>query len=369
MLRVVARAGQVVVDNFPSPTLRPGEVLVQARYSVISPGTERSIVAASVDLEMVHEYPAPEQSWPHVRSDYADIPTTYPRPATGSYASLGYGLSGTVVDVGDDVRDIAPGDAVACAGSQCAFHAELVAVPRNLTVRVPPGLPLDQAAFVTLGAIAMESLRRTCCAFGETIVIFGGGVLGVLVAQLASAAGMYAACVEPNPVRREVVARYAGLSAASGGGPFAEQLLSRTDGFGADAAVIAVTTDSGEVIDSALDLLRRGGRVVLVGQLGVEVSRDRLFASRATIVTSSAYGPGRYDPVYEESNVDFPIDIVRWTENRNMKLFLDLAGQGRLDVGPLPVARVPVADAPLAYTALSENAGLLTGILDYGQAR
>ena len=342
----------VVVAEVPEPRLRAGEILVQTKYSVISPGTERSIIAASGTAAGAHEYPGPDQIWPLVRSGSVEGKTMLPRPADKSFASLGYGLSGTVLEVAGDVRDISPGEAVACAGSQCAFHAEQVAVPRSLAVRVPPELPLEQAAFVTLGAISIESLRRTGCSFGETVVVFGGGVLGVLDVQLAVGAGMYVACIDPNPVRLAVAARYGALTATPvKGRDVAERLLAGTDGFGADAAIIAVTTDGSDVIGSALGLVRRGARVVLVGQLDVHIDRDRLFESGATVVTSSAYGPGRYDPVYEESNVDFPIDIVRWTENRNMKLFVRLAGEARIDVHSLPVVRVPVAEAPTVYRA------------------
>lgn len=360
----------MVVTDAPPPELRAGEVLVQTHYSVISPGTERAIIAASATATGDHEYPGTDQTWPHVRGAGAAVPVVFPRPADKSFSSLGYGLAGTVLQVAPDVLDIAPGDEVACAGSQCAFHAEVVAVPRNLAVPVPPGLPLAQAAFVTLGAIATESLRRTRCCFGETVVIFGGGILGILAVQVARAAGIYPACVEPNPARSALAAHYGALTLSPGTTPdLAERLLSGTDGFGADAAVIAVTSDGTDVIGNALGLLRRGGVVVLVGQLDVKVDRDRLFESGATVVTSAAYGPGRYDPVYEETNIDFPIDIVRWTENRNMKYFLRLAAEGEVDVASLPLVTMPVSDAPAAYDALAQGPGLLTGVLEYEAAR
>ena len=214
-----------------------------------------------------------------------------PRPADKSFASLGYGLSGTVLEVAGDVRDIAPGDAVACAGSQCAFHAEQVAVPRSLAApcrrscRWTGGLRYPRRHFHRITAPHGLFVRRNggClrrwCARG-------------LAVQLAVASGMYVACVDPNPARLAVAARYGALTAAPGdGADLAEGLLARTDGFGADAAIIAVTTDGSDVIASALGLVRRGARVVLVGQLDVHVDRDRLFESGATIVTSSAYGP------------------------------------------------------------------------------
>jgi len=383
MLRVVARDGGVAVVEVEAPRLRRGEVLVETRYSVISPGTERAIVAATGrGLEHVHEYPEHGQAWPRIRSDAVRGEELLPRPPSGSFASLGYGLAGVVLDVAPDVTDLRPGDEVACAGSQCAFHAEIVAVPRSLAVPVPAGLPLDRAAFVTLGSIAMASLRRAGCGLGETVVVLGAGVLGNLTVQLAAAAGMYSACVDPRAARRALVAAHGGHGThGTRGGhgthaapavddpELAAWLARSTGGFGADAAIVSVTTRSGDVVDAALGLLRRGGRVVLVGQMELHLDRDRLFGSGATIATSSAYGPGRYDPVYEESNVDFPIDIVRWTENRNMALVLRLAAEERLDLAAIPVVRAPIGEAPGAYAALAADESVLTAILSYGESR
>jgi len=266
--------------------------------------------------------------------------------------------------VADDVTDLVAGDLVACGGSQCAFHSEQVAVPRNLTVRVPDGLGADRAAFVTLGSIALEALRRSGRTLGETIAVFGCGVLGVLITMLARAAGLYVVAVDPDPRRLEVAAA-AGAVPAGGGDDLAGQVRARTDGFGADAAVITVTTEASDVVNAAVDVLRPGGVVVGVGQFGMGLSRDRWFGAQATILPSIAYGPGRYDPVYEENNWDYPIGVVRWTENRNMAAFLRLAADGRLDLDQIPVIRVPAADAGRAYAALAAGGLPLTGLICY----
>jgi threonine dehydrogenase-like Zn-dependent dehydrogenase len=365
---VVARDGAVLVIEEEAPPLRPGEVLVRPDFSAISPGTERLIIDSSRrGLSEVHEYPELGQTWPRIRARPADIDRRLPRPPRQDVASLGYGVAGEVIEVAADVDDIAVGDRVACAGSQCSFHAEVVAVPRNLVVPVPAGLGLDQAALVTLGAVSVFGLQRAGCSFGESVAVYGAGVLGVLTIQLARAAGMTVVCIDPNEARLSFAARCGAVTGSSATDPALVRAIdAATDGFGVDAAVIAVTTHADDVIDSALGLLRRGGTIVLVGQLGVHLDRDRLFGARATIVTSSAYGPGRYDPVYEEGNVDYPIDIVRWTENRNMAMFLRFAAEGRIDLASIPVARVPIAEAPLAYEAIARPDGPLTGLLVYG---
>jgi NADPH:quinone reductase-like Zn-dependent oxidoreductase len=363
--RIVARGGEVVLVTEPPPRLRRGEVLVATQYSVISPGTERTILEATRAPGWAsHEYPEPDQAWPLVRSGGVRHDLLLPRVPATDYASLGYSLAGRVVAVADDVSDLAPGDLVACGGSQCAFHSEQVAVPRNLTVRVPAGLGADQAAFVTLGSIALEALRRSGRTLGETITVFGCGVLGVLITMLARAAGLYVIAVDPDPRRREAAAA-AGARPIEDVGDLARQVRARTDGFGADAAVITVTTEASDVVNAAVDVLRPGGVVVGVGQFGMGLGRDRWFGAQATIVPSIAYGPGRYDPVYEENNWDYPIHVVRWTENRNMAAFLRLAADGRLDLDQIPVMRVPAADAARAYAALAAGGLPLTGMISY----
>jgi threonine dehydrogenase-like Zn-dependent dehydrogenase len=368
--RIVARGGEVVLVTEPPPPVRRGEVLVDTQYSVISPGTERTILEATRAPGWAsHEYPEPGQAWPQVRSRAVRHGLLLPRAPAADYASLGYSLAGRVVAVDDDVTDLVPGDLVACGGSQCAFHSDQVAVPRNLTVRVPAGLGADQAAFVTLGSIALEALRRSGRTLGETITVFGCGVLGVLITMLARAAGLYVIAVDPDPRRREVAAAAGALPVETGpatdAGDLAAAVRARTDGFGADAAIITVTTEKSDVINAAVDVLRPGGVVVGVGQFGMGLGRDRWFGAQATIVPSIAYGPGRYDPVYEENNWDYPIHVVRWTENRNMAAFLRLAADGRLDLDQIPVMRVPAADAAQAYAALAAGGLPLTGMISY----
>jgi threonine dehydrogenase-like Zn-dependent dehydrogenase len=365
--RIVARGGEAVLVTEPPPEPRRGEVLVAVQYSVISPGTERTILEATRAPGWAsHEYPEPDQAWPYIRSGGVRHDLLLPRPPSQDYASLGYSVAGRVLAVGEGIADLAPGDLVACGGSQCAFHSEQVAVPRSLTVRVPDGLGADQAAFVTLGSIALEALRRSGRTFGETITVFGCGVLGVLITLLARAAGLYVVAVDPDPRRRAVAAAAGAVPVEAGQpGDLAAAVRARTDGFGADAAVITVTTEASDVVNAAVDVLRPGGVVVGVGQFGLGLERDRWFGAQATIVPSIAYGPGRYDPVYEENNWDYPIHVVRWTENRNMAAFLRLAADGRLDLDQIPVMRVPAADAARAYTALAAGGLPLTGMISY----
>jgi threonine dehydrogenase-like Zn-dependent dehydrogenase len=351
--------------------LRRGEVLVQTEYSVMSPGTERTVIdATAIPGAESHEYPEPRQQWRKVRTTGAASPELLPRPPGTGFTSLGYSLAGRVLEVAPDIRDLHPGDRVACAGSQCAFHAERVAVPRNLTVAVPEGVPGAHAAHVTLGAIAIEALRRSGCTVGETILVVGAGLLGNLLTQLAHVAGIYTISVDINPTRLQLLTAGSLLRRLPSLDEAAIQAIHEaTDGFGADAAIIAVTTTSNEVINGAFDALRVGGRIVALGQFGMDLAREKWFGAQATLVTSVAYGPGRYDPIYEENNIDLPINVVRWTENRNMALFLRLLAERRIEMDSIPSLRVPLETADAAYRAIGGNAAPLTAIFTYGASQ
>jgi threonine dehydrogenase-like Zn-dependent dehydrogenase len=368
--RVMARDGEVILHEVDTPTPGPGDVLVRPRFSVISPGTERSIVRATeVSVSAAHEYPHPGFSWPTIRSSAVRGPGRLPAMPPPDAASLGYSLAGTVVEVGADVLDLRPGDRVACSGSQCAYHCELVAVPRNLTVPVPDGVELDAAAHVTLGAVSMEALRRTNCAFGETVAVFGSGMLGLLIAQLARAAGIYVVALDTNNDRLALARGFGAVATLSDTGPEGvARVRAVTGGFGVDAVIVAAADRSSDLLNFGFELLRPGGRVVALGDFGMDIDRRRFFGAQATFVPSIAYGPGRYDPVYEENNVDLPISVVRWTENRNMQLFIRLLAEGQVDLAAMSAVRVPFADAPRAYQALFQADSPLTGVLDFGDA-
>ena len=368
--RAMARDGGVVLVDEPLPELGPGDVQVRSAFSVISPGTERSIIRATrISPAAAHEYPHPEFVWPRLRSAAVDGQQRRPRMPPEHAASLGYSMAGTVERVGSSVADLRPGDPVACSGSQCAYHAERVVVPRNLTVPVPPGVVLRDAAHVTLGTIAVEALRRTRCGFGETVVLLGAGMLGLLLTQLSVAAGIYPVAVDTDADRLALAGRFGavlGVPAADDAG--LARIRAVTDGFGADAVIVAAADPASVLINFAFDALRPGGRVVALGDFGMTIDRAKFFRAQATFVPSIAYGPGRYDPVYEENNVDLPINAVRWTENRNMAHFLRLLAEGRIDLEPFSPVEVPFERAPEAYRQLLGPDSPLTGVMRYPQA-
>ena len=318
--KLFAQGGSAVVVEIPEPVLRPGEVLVAPAFSVVSAGTETSVIKMSADPAHIHDhdYPAPDghRFGPQLRSESVRWDGPTPRIAPPGYALIGYSLAGHVVAVAPDVMDLKPGDRVASSGSQCAHHAELVAIPRNLTTRVPDGVPLDAAAFITLGTIAMQAVRLTQATFGGTIVMYGLGLLGLLGTQIAAAGGIYTVGLDLDPRRRADGLRFGAVATPdptdeAGVTALVQEL---TGGFGADGVVLGVVTTSNRPMNHAFEMCRQKGIVVGLGAHGMTIDRETMVWNDVTLVMQLAYGPGRYDHVYEEGNIDYPIGYVRWTE-------------------------------------------------------
>jgi len=370
MKRVFAVGGKPVVLDVPEPELRRNEVLVAPIFSAISVGTETGIIRGTdpntpdTDVFKVSGPPKPK-----LRSAGIHWTGDRPRPEEPGRAHLGYGLCGRVLAVSPEVADIAVGDLVACSGDQAAHHSERVAVPRNLLTKVPEGVRPDQAAFVTLGTIAMHGLRRTTATFGETVVVYGLGLLGLLITQIARSAGIYTIGLDIDDSRFEQALGYGAIAALNPRDPgTTARVTELTNGFGADGVILSVFTESSEPLNHAFDVCRQRGTVVGIGAFGMNIQRERMFARDITLLPSLAYGPGRYDYVYEEGSVDFPIGYVRWAENRNMEAFLRLVAEGKIDLEGMAPVRMPLENAPEAYDLLRSPQRPPTVLLTYGES-
>ncbi len=357
MKQVLIRKGGAIVADVPAPRVEAGEVLVNVRASCISVGTEMSGVRSSALPMWKRALQQPEKAAQVVQmAATRGLRRTWEQvEAKRDEASpTGYSAAGVVVQVGAGVTDLAPGDRVACAGAQCAFHAETICVPRNLCVPVPDGLDWESASTVTLGAIALQGVRRAQPTLGESFVVIGLGLLGQLTVQLLRANGCRTIGVDLD---RERVALALGLGLDVGvtpeDGSDVEQVARLTDGIGADGVIVTAATSSDAVISTAFRMCRRKGRVVLVGAVGLNLDRADFYAKEIDFLISTSYGPGRYDRRYEEQGLDYPVAYVRWTENRNMAEYLRTLADGRVRVGPLVSARHPVDDAAAAYASLS----------------
>jgi predicted dehydrogenase len=268
----------------------------------------------------------------------------------------GYSAAGVISEVGDEVEGFSVGERVACAGAGIANHAEFINVPVNLAVKVPDGVSLEHASTATLGAIALQGVRRAAPTLGETIGVIGLGIIGQLTVQLLRANGcrVLGADIEPG---RLAMAKRGGLAYGIDPGveSFVERTAKLTDGYGVDAVIVTAATASNDVIHQAMQACRKKGRVVLVGDVGLNLNRSDMYEKELDFFISTSYGPGRYDPRYEEEGLDYPLPFVRWTENRNLEEYLRLLADGRVTLEMLDARSYPIEEAPAAYASLSSS--------------
>jgi predicted dehydrogenase/threonine dehydrogenase-like Zn-dependent dehydrogenase len=277
-----------------------------------------------------------------------------------------------VREVGAEVQDLRPGDRVVAAGSDYAHHAERIAVPRNLVARVPEGVELRAACFATVGAIALQGVRRASPQVGETVAVIGLGLVGQLAAQILGAAGCRVIGLDPREDRLALAAEGnpAWLAGCTQPAELESAVLAASAGAGADAVLLCAGTASSEPANLGLRVVRQRGRIVVVGAVGMELERDPFYRKEVEFTISCSYGPGRYDPTYEEGGLDYPIGFVRWTENRNLGAFLDLAARGRIAPDRLVAGEHALQEAPAAFEAARGGAGRgVAHLLRYPAAR
>ncbi|HTB71012.1 MAG TPA: bi-domain-containing oxidoreductase [Solirubrobacteraceae bacterium] len=369
MKQVVLRNGQPLLAEIPAPSPRAGYVLVANAASVISSGTERAAVsdgAGSLPMRAVRNPDLVLLTLRHAREHGVRETVGLVRGAVSDDTALGYSSAGTVLDTGG-LGDFSVGQPVACAGAGHANHAEIVSVPGNLVTPAPPGVAAREAAFTTIGSIAMQGVRRAEASLGERVAVVGLGLLGLLTAQILRAAGCVVIGVEPNAARRELGVAL-GLERALPPQDAVAVVREWSGGAGADAAIVTAAGASSEIVNDAVAIVRRKGRVVPVGDVGLSFSRAALYQREADVLISTSYGPGRYDPLYEEAGVDYPLAYVRWTENRNMGEFLRLLAARAIAVEPLIELALPIERAAEAYAALRSERPPLATVLEYAGA-
>jgi len=367
------RSGEISVEEVPAPTLQPGRVLIRTAASVISAGTERTAVedAKKNLLTRAKERPdAVKKVIDRVKTEGIAAAYSAVKAKLDSSVALGYSASGIVTAVAADVKDIKPGDRVACAGTGYASHAEVLSVPRNLCVRLPENVGLDEGAFGTLGAIALQGVRIAAPTLGESVVVIGLGLLGQIAVQLLRANGCRVFGVDLDESKFALaLASGADKCAIPADAPAMIDTWSR--GRGADAVIITAGTPSNEPVELAGEISRVKGRIVVVGLVAMNVPRADYFKKELSLTVSMSYGPGRYDAEYEERGHDYPFPYVRWTEGRNIEAFLDLIANGSIDVKKLVTHRFPINSGRDAYALISgEKKEQYLGILlEYDQTR
>jgi polar amino acid transport system substrate-binding protein len=360
------RTGALRVAEVPAPLASEGSVLVATHVSLISSGTEKQLIdlaRASLAGKAMARPDLVRRVVRNVRRDglrptiervFAKLDTPIP---------LGYSLAGEVLEVGRRVSGIGVGDRLACAGAGLANHAEINAVPKNLTVGIPPEVDDEDASFVTLGAIALQGVRLAAPTLGERIVVIGLGLIGLLTVQLLKANGCRVFGFDPNCARVALARELDVDMAVSAGLP--EAVEGFTGGQGADAVIITASSKSNEPINVAAEVSRLKGRIVVVGLVGMTIDREPFYKRELELKISMSYGPGRGDPSYEQGGQDYPLPYVRWTEQRNMEAFLTLVADGKVTPKRLVTHRFPIAEAEKAYELMESGAPHLAILLTY----
>lgn len=366
---MLLKGGKAVVAEVPAPGAGEGRVLVRVESSCISIGTETAGLAAAAMPLYRRALKQPKNvllALQMARNEGIARTTKVIRGMLAAGQATGYSAAGRVVAVGGRVEGFAVGDRVACAGAGIANHAELIDVPVNLAVKVPEGVSAEDASTVTLGAIALQGVRRAAPTLGETIVVVGLGILGQLTVQLLKANGCRVVGIDPD-AGRVAAAEGCGLDLGlvPEGDSWIERVTWLTEGFGADGAIVTAAGPSHEIISQAMRACRRKGRVVLVGDVGLDLRREDFYRKELDFLVSTSYGPGRYDPVYEEGGNDYPLPYVRWTENRNMEAYLALVASGAVRLAPLARKSWPVDEAPAAFEAIQAPQRPLLAFLSY----
>ena len=370
----MAEAGRVVVLEVPRPPCKPNEVLVKTAYSVISTGTESWTISATDPIsagDLLEDRSrlgkavslASEVSKKEGLSGLVDYTKAVRKPRV----ALGYSLSGQVIEVGRLVSDVTIGDFVACAGEGKACHAEFVAVPRNLLVKLPRGTDLKSSAFVALGSIALHAFRRGETQIGETVAVIGAGLVGNLLVQVARAAGCRVIAIDLLKERLEL-AKESGAEATllSSDEKLLDHVQHFTSGRGPDVVFVCASTSSSDPVNVAGQLVKDRGTVVVVGRVGMEFDRKPYYQKELEVRMTRSLGPGRYDQAYEERGLDYPIGYARWTLNRNMESFIELVSKKGVKLDNLIEATFPVERAAEAYEGLKTSKRVAV-LLEYPQ--
>lgn len=359
------RTGEISKAEVPSPSATAGGLLLHSSVSLISAGTERMLVDFGKANWIDKARQQPDKVRMVLEKAQADgvaatvdaVLSKLDQPLAPGYCNVG-----RVAQVGADVARFGVGDRVISNGK----HAEVVAVPQNLCAKIPDNVSDEAAAFTVLGAIGLQGIRLANPTIGECVVVTGLGLIGLMTVQMLRANGCRVLGIDFDPSRLELARRFGAEVVNPGAGG---DVLAAANAFsrsaGVDAVIITASTKSNDPVSQAARMCRKRGRIVLVGVVGLELSRADFYEKELSFQVSCSYGPGRYDPAYEEGGHDYPIGFVRWTEQRNFEAVLDLMASGALDVAPLISHRIPLEKAEEAFALLTSDTPSLGILLEY----
>ncbi|MBI2824142.1 MAG: bi-domain-containing oxidoreductase [Planctomycetia bacterium] len=357
------RSGVLELLDVPCPAAGRGQVLIQTRASLISAGTERALVEFGQANLLSKARQSPErvkQVLDKIRTEGFLATFDAVMAKLDEPLPLGYSNAGVVVEVGPGVTRFAVGDRVASNGG----HAEMVNRPLNLCAKIPDAVSDAEASFAVLGSIALQGIRLVKPEIGETVVVFGLGLIGLLAVQLLVQGGARVLGIDPDCGRLDLARSFGATPIDATADPVAA-VLAATRGNGADAVLITASAKEDTIVSQAARMSRKRGRIVLVGMVNLELNRAEFYEKELSFQVSCSYGPGRYDAQYEEQGIDYPYGYVRWTEQRNIEAVLELMAARRLNVEQLITRRIPHAQATQAYELLSSDRGQLGVVLEY----
>lgn len=366
------RDGETVIADVPVPSPYPGTALVRTSASLVSAGTERMLVEFAERSLLSKARSRPDlvrQALDKARREglLTTLEASFNR--LDQPMPLGYSSAGTIVSVGEGLQGFRAGQRVACSGGGYAVHAEYALIPQNLLIPIPDKVDFESAAFTTLGAIALHGFRLAVPQIGERIAVIGLGLLGLLSMNIARAAGCQALGIDRDPKRVDLAVELGFQAELRERAVEAAQSFTR--GQGCDAVLICADTPSADPVELAGIIARDRARLVAVGNVGLNLPRKIFFDKELSLINSRSYGPGRYDPIYEEAGIDYPIGYVRWTEGRNFEAFVDLIASGQVDVLPMITHRFPIDQAQQAYKLITGKLPepFLGVLLTYGEAK
>lgn len=347
--------GYTILEEVPAPLVRTGQVLIQTSRSLVSLGTERMLVefGKANFLQKARQQPDKvKEVINKVKTDGLQPTINAVFNKLGQPLPLGYCNVGKVIAVGKGVEEFAVGDRVASNG----HHAEYVSVPKNLVAKIPDGVTDEEAAFTVIGAIGLQGIRLADPTFGETVVVVGLGLIGLITAQLLKANGCQVIGFDYDSAKVALASSF-GITAVNPGEGIDQVAFvkSFTQGVGADVVIITASNKSNEIISQSAKMSRKKGRIILVGVIGLDISRADFFEKELTFQVSCSYGPGRYDESYEQKGQDYPLPYVRWTEKRNFEAILQALASKSIQVQPLITERVPLDQYQQIYGDMSGN--------------
>lgn len=354
------KSGKLDLADLPEPLASPGELVIANAASLISAGTEKMVMGLAKKSLIGKARARPDHArrvLQKIKTDGLLETVRQVRAKLGEPLPMGYSSAGVVVACGDGVQGYQVGDRVASNGP----HAGVVVVPVNLCARIPDDVSYDHASFAVVGSIALQGVRLSKVNLGETVMVIGLGLVGQVTVMILKAAGCRVLATDLDPGKCDLAMQLG--ADVSKPGLSASQVESLTGGIGADAVIITAATQSNAPIELSADAVRRRGRVVLVGVVGLDIPRTPFYMKEAEFTVSCSYGPGRYDANYELRGQDYPAGYVRWTEQRNIQAVLDMIASGRIDVEPLISHRFEIDNATQAYDMVYGNTEPYLGVV------